>query len=161
MMPHPLTLPTLGIMALVGAGLGTYLGKAAIGEINPAYFSDPPTRFHADLTPFGGPAGPSTYVARRDDGQGLGSGCIGCRTYPEEYYPIHEASIDSYDSGWAATAEAPVQLASMEQEPAEEAARRQAGLEQVQRYASAAVIQEAEAETAAAPAEATEAPTAE
>jgi hypothetical protein len=38
--------------AVVGAGLGVELGRAAIGEINPLYFSAPPAeRFFADLTP--------------------------------------------------------------------------------------------------------------
>jgi hypothetical protein len=50
-MAHPLTVPTIGVLALAGAGLGLYLGNSAISEINPLYFTDPPSRFHADLTP--------------------------------------------------------------------------------------------------------------
>ena len=38
--------------AIAGAGLGVHLGRAAIGEINPICYSEPPSgRFFADLTP--------------------------------------------------------------------------------------------------------------
>jgi hypothetical protein len=138
-MAHPLTLPTIGILALVGVGGGLYLGNAAISEINPLYFSEPPTRFHSDLTPN---AGAHLDAARPrlagGDIQGLGSACIGCRTYPEEYYPIHDASVDGYDRGFAAAAEPQVQLAAYDPEPAEEVLRRRSDLERVELYARGA-----------------------
>jgi hypothetical protein len=40
-MPHPLTLPALGIAALAGAAVGVYLGEQSVAEINPFYFQGP------------------------------------------------------------------------------------------------------------------------
>jgi hypothetical protein len=134
-MAHPLTIPMIGGLALMGAGLGLYLGNAAISEINPLYFSERPARFHSDLTPNGGLrlGGPAPLSARADI-QDLGSSCIGCRDYPEEYYPIHDASVDGYDSGFA-VAEPKVELAAYQPEPVEEVLRLRADIERVERYA--------------------------
>ena len=157
-MAHPLTVPTIGVLALAGAGLGLYLGNSAISEINPLYFTDPPSRFHADLTP-NGSAHLSDYRPRLAGGdvQGLGDGCIGCRDYPEEYFPIHDASVDGYDKGYAAAAEPAVQLAAYEPEPADQVMRRTADLERVERYARGSIVEEAvEAPRTEAPAAASD-----
>ena len=106
-MAHPLTLPTVGLLALAGIGAGIQLGHSAIAEIDPVYFSQPPTRFHADLSanrPLD--TSPPALLAQAKN-PGLGAGCIGCRTFPEEYYPVHEASLDGYSSGFASNADAP------------------------------------------------------
>lgn len=112
-MPHPLTVPMLAVLAVAGSGAGIYLGRAAISEINPAYYSEPETRFHADLTPYR-PNISSAMVYRAGQlspaelDQALGRGCVGCRTYPEEYYPDQDPSIEPDRSGWAEAADQPV-----------------------------------------------------
>lgn len=150
-MPHPLTIPALSALALAGSGLGIYLGRSAVSEINPAYYASAAEgRFHADL-------GPSRYVAAEarltpaaalsaaELDQGLGRGCIGCRSTPAEYYPVHASGDDGYRRDWARVAEAPVTPAALpaavptESElaaQAAEAAEHQAGLVAVHRYAS-------------------------
>ena len=133
-MAHPLTLPTAGLLALAGIGVGIHLGHSAIAEINPMYFSEPPTRFHADLSanrPLD--SAPPTLLAAAKD-PALGSGCIGCRTFPEEYYPIHEASLDRYSSGYASNADA-TDPAVAEEQPDPEAARLHQAIQQVELYA--------------------------
>ncbi len=138
-MAHPLTLPTIGVLTLVGAGLGIQLGKSAIAEINPHYFSERPTRFHADLSPNRSRTA-DLYTARQDmaDAGLLGSGCFGCRTFPEEYYPSHDPAVDSPQSS-DFESQAEVRLASSEEQPFEQVASRQAALDRVQRYAGFAV----------------------
>lgn len=115
-MPHPLTLPTLSVLAVMGSGLGLYLGRAAVAEINPAYYSEAQDRFHADLTPYQSVGGNVRYAAGElgpaELDQALGNGCVGCRTYPEEYYPVHDTSEESYRAGWASMDEAPVVAAA-------------------------------------------------
>ena len=133
-MAHPLTLPTAGLLALAGIGVGIHLGHSAIAEINPRYFSEPATRFHADLSanrPLDS-AQPALLAQARDPA--LGTGCVGCRTYPEEYYPIHEASLDRYSSGFASNGDASEPAMSEEQTDPEAARLRQA-IQQVELYA--------------------------
>ena len=133
-MAHSLTLPAVGLLALAGIGAGIHLGHSAIAEINPAYFSEPSTRFHADLSanrPLA--SAPPTLLSDAKD-PALGTGCIGCRTYPEEYYPIHEASLDRYSGGFASNADAPETRLPEEQPDPEDARLRQA-IQQVELYA--------------------------
>ena len=141
-MAHPLTLPTAGLLALAGIGAGIHLGHSAIAEINPSYFSEPPTRFHGDLSanrPID--SSPPTRLAEAGD-PALGAGCIGCRTYPEEYYPIHEASLDRYSGGFASAADVS-EPEFPEEQPDPEAERLRQAIQQVELYARGA------AETAA------------
>ena len=108
-MSHSITLPVTAMLALAGAGIGIHLGKSAIAEINPAYFVDPErgTRFHADLVAYRTASSPAVQASAIRDAGGapLYHGCIGCRTYPEEYYPIHEASLGKPREGWAEMSE--------------------------------------------------------
>jgi hypothetical protein len=48
-----MTLSAVAALSVAGAGLGVQLGRSAIAEINPIYYSAPPSssRFYADLTP--------------------------------------------------------------------------------------------------------------
>jgi hypothetical protein len=98
-MAHPLTLPTVAMLALAGTGLGVYLGRAAVDEINPLYFSLPEaTRSYAALTPNRGDdfdALRPREVAATEYGAALGRGCVGCRTYPEEYFPRRDPAVDA------------------------------------------------------------------
>ncbi len=155
-MAHPMTLPTVGILALLGAGLGIHLGKASVAEISPHFFSEPPTRFHADLSPQRSLATSSGYVIRADMAgpELLGAGCIGCRDYPEEYYPQRDPAIDALETSYS-DAEPSFQLAALEAQPAEDLALHRAKIDQVRRYAGLA--ETAPEQPAAQPAAADEA----
>jgi hypothetical protein len=139
---------SLAGLALIGTLAGVTLGRAAISEINPAYFGDPPTRFHADQT------------AQRPDwtqpqlasegartAEGLGSGCFGC-SGGGEYYAA--PAVVTYTESWTADAEraaAPVEFVPVEAAPDPER-------ERVVRYASYPLTaEEAELEPAPAPEE--------
>ncbi len=146
-MSRSLTLPTVAILVLAGTGLGVHLGKASIAEINPAYFSEPPTRFHADLSPYqrhgytglSAPTGTSMVA--------LGEDCVGCRTYPEEYYPIHDPAVDGFG---ASDLEVHDPLSLAEQQSNQEPKPGDAALVLIERYASFPVsAEEAEARASA------------
>jgi hypothetical protein len=154
-MPHPLTLTTLAGLAAAGSVTGVYLGRSAVAEINPAYYDEPETRFHADLAPHRpGFEAPQLHragaLSPADRAGALGSGCVGCRTYPEEYYPVHDSSVDKYQPGYAAMIEAPdPQPAVSEPDPREK--ERAADFAAVERYAGYPVAEETVGEDAAAP----------
>lgn len=156
-MPHPLTLSALSALALVGSGLGVYLGRSAVAEIDPAYYtSTPERRWHADLSPGhslsgGAPIVRAGALSPAELDQALGRGCVGCRTYPEEYLPIHASDEDGYRLGWAAVEEAPVGETAAQVQPtlpseadlAEQAAaeaERQAALVAVHNYSTFDVV---------------------
>ena len=154
-MAYATTLPVLAGLSLLGAAVGVHLGRSAIAEINPAYFSEPETRFHADLAPHRDADWAQVQAAEYQQAQasdGLGDGCVNCRAYPEEYYPRPEPAVDGYADGWAASAAAqPVEIVFVEQAP--DPAR-----QQIERYASYPVsAREAQGATDA-PAEEAEAP---
>ncbi|HEX8443228.1 MAG TPA: hypothetical protein VF631_06250 [Allosphingosinicella sp.] len=134
------TLPALAALALAGTGTGIYLGKAAVAEINPIYYSEPEARFHSDLAPYrateasGYQAG-DLSVANLN--QALGSGCIGCRTYPEEVILVHRGRADKYVPGGADVSVEPVAAVQVEQAHSPEFAA-------VERYATYPITQEAE-----------------
>lgn len=140
----------IGMVAVVGIGAGVQLGQSAIAEINPVYFREAETRFYADLTPAGYSPG-TAYVPRQGmAGQlDLGTGCVGCRTYPEEYYPAHEASGAEYEEEWAVDEAVPA-LAEPPAEAPEEVARRAGELARVERYASAWTVEAPVVETVSA-----------
>lgn len=51
-MAYPVALPAMAALSIAGAAVGVELGRSAIAEINPVYFSTPQAaRFFADLTP--------------------------------------------------------------------------------------------------------------
>ena len=106
-MAHILTWPALAGLAIVGAAGGITLGRSAVAEINPAYFSDPDSDFHADLVPNRTPANGADWgqvqqadYASAATAQGLGSGCVGCREYPVEYVPVPDPSLAWMNDGW-------------------------------------------------------------
>jgi hypothetical protein len=138
-MAYSMTVPTIGVLALGGAALGMHLGEISVAEINPIYFQEPPTRFHADLAAYQSPTS-GGYDARMDATAPieLGTGCVGCRTYPEEYYPVHDPAVDRIGEE-VGTQRAPVVLASAETvAPAE----RDPALDRLQRYSQFAVAAE-------------------
>ncbi|MEA3053880.1 MAG: hypothetical protein QOG72_2783 [Sphingomonadales bacterium] len=159
-MPATTTLPVLAGLSILGAALGVNLGRSAVAEINPAYYQEPEEHFHADLVPYRSPDWAQAQAAGYQAAQqpvvigDLGSGCIGCRDYPVEYYPKHDPAVDGYQDGYAASAPQPAQVVIVET-PAPDPAR-----EQVQRYASYQVSSdEKPAQIAEAPAEPTAEPT--
>lgn len=144
-MPASTTLPVMAGLSILGAALGVNLGRSAISEINPSYYSEPETRFHGDLSANQSPdwaQGQAQYVSgsRPVLVGDLGSGCIGCRDYPVEYVPVHDPAVDGYQDGYAASAPAPApaQIVIVET-PAPDPAR-----ERLQRYASFPVSAEGE-----------------
>jgi hypothetical protein len=143
----------LAVLAAAGSVTGVYLGRSAIGEINPAYHDEPETRFHADLVPnrasFSAPVTRAGYLTPAERQQALGGSCVGCRTYPEEYYPVHDSSVDKYQPGYAEMVEVPAPQPAV-YEPAPQEEERAADFAAVERYASYPVV--AEAAVAAVPA---------
>lgn len=94
-MPQSMTISALAFLAIGGAAGGVYLGKAAVAEIDPVHYAGTwkEARFHSDLVP--GAADRDRYDVRQASFAGLGDGCVNCRTYPEEYVPQHDGSVDA------------------------------------------------------------------
>ena len=117
------------MLAIAGSVGGVYLGRSAISEINPAYYDEPEPRFHADLVPNppgfeAPPVHEAGYLSPFDTYAALGSGCVNCRAYPEDLYPVHDSSVDKYQPGYAEMIEAPApQPAHYAVDPQEEAER--------------------------------------
>lgn len=160
-MPAATTLPIMAGLSILATALGVSLGKSAISEINPAYFSDPEDSFHSDLVPYRSPDWAQVQAAEYRAAQqpvlvgDLGSGCIGCRDHPVEYVPRHDPAVDGYADGHAASAPQPARIVIVETPVAADSAR-----ERIQRYSSYPVSsEERPAEVAEAPAETAEEPT--
>lgn len=150
------TLPIMAGLAILGAAAGVNLGRSAVSEINPAYFSDPEDSFHADLVPYRSPDWAQVQASEYRAAQqpvlvgDLGGGCIGCRAYPVEYVPRHDPAVDGYQDGYAASAPAaaPAQIYIVE------AAAPDPARERIQAYASYAVSSDERPAQVAAAAEA-------
>jgi hypothetical protein len=147
-MTHTLTLPVVAGLSILGGTFGLYLGKSAIAEINPIYYSEAHDRFHADLVPYRGP-GWAQVQSAEDPGysDGPDTACPGCRDYPEEYRPVADAAAEAYADSWSAGPPEAMQAA----QPTSAIADPER--EQVERYAAYPVTAEAEAAEAPAPAE--------
>lgn len=104
-MTYPMNIVMTALLAVLGVGTGVHLGRSAIAEINPLYYSEPQAgASYAELSGYGRPREASPPAGEPEYAMaGLGTGCIGCRTYPEEYYPQTEPQVD----GYAASARAP------------------------------------------------------
>ncbi len=133
-------LTTFAALSVAGSVGGVYLGRAAVAEINPLYYSQPETRFHADMVPYR-PSEAAGYrageLSQANLDQALGRGCVGCLTYPEEVILVHRGQAEKYVGGGAEIAAEPVQVAAVEQTPQPEFAA-------VERYTSYPVVAEAE-----------------
>lgn len=128
-------LSSIAALALAGSALGIYLGKSAIAQIDPVYYSTPfsVAKFHADVTP-NPPSFDAAPAAFQDAStiDGLGTGCVGCQNRPAEFA--------TYD--WPADAgryPRPVssESAEMFKEPLDAALdeKRQAARASIERYA--------------------------
>lgn len=145
-MPASTTLPIVAGLALIGSALGVSLGRSAIAEINPAYFSDPEVPFHGDLVPNRGTDWAQVQALEYQQAgaaDGLGTGCVGCRAFPAEYLPQHEPAVDGYQDGWAASA--PVSAPASAEVWAEEKAEPDPARADIVRYASYRVSEDEEA----------------
>ena len=151
-MAHKLTLPTLSLLALLGAGAGVHLGRSAVAEIDPLYFSERPSRFHADLVPYQSPAPHTAILPSTDAALELQPACYGCAAPAADPAPFYEAPQAAYESRYDAAAE-PVETADLEAEPSRAELQRQADLARVERYASYRVSQDEAAGYASAEAE--------
>jgi hypothetical protein len=150
-MPHPLTLPALSVLALVGTGTGIVLGRSAIAEINPAYYSDPEPRFHADLGPhrpnMEAPVYRAGALTAAEMDQALGTGCVNCRLAPGSYYPVYRQAESGAATDYALVDSAPPPVAAVQVEPSPDPAQATAETEhaealvRVHRYASYEVSQ--------------------
>jgi hypothetical protein len=159
-MPVSTTLPIMAGLSILGAALGVTLGKSAIAEINPLYFNEAEDDFHADLVPYRSPDWAQVHQAEYRAAQQpvivgeLGSGCIGCRTYPVEYVPRHDPAVDYYADGELLRAPEPTQVVVAEASAPDPARDR------IQAYASYPVSsEERPAEAVEAPVEEEAAPT--
>ena len=144
-MPASTTLPIVAGLALIGSALGVSLGRSAIAEINPAYFTDPEGPFHADLVPNRGTDWAQVQALEYQQASaadGLGTGCVGCRAFPAEYFPRHDPAVDGYQDGWAASARAPA--AAPAEVYVEEEAEPDPGRADIVRYASYRVSEDEE-----------------
>jgi hypothetical protein len=130
-MPQALTLQIIAGMTVAGAALGLHLGQSSISEIDPSLFAEPETRFHADLVPNPAPIA-GDYTAQTDGREtaGLGAGCIDCRAYPEEYYPVQDPAIESL----SVDSEAPVAFASYQEQSPAAVTSRSPEMERLERY---------------------------
>lgn len=145
-MAHATTFSTLAALALVGAGTGVHLGRSAISQINPLYYSPlNTTKSYAALTPHRSVEGTSSAarLAAIEDAAALGDGCVGCATYPEEYFPQRDGLEDGYSaSAWSSRNEEPaaVEYAAYQEAPAAPDPAR----EDIERYSSYPVAAEVE-----------------
>ncbi|MGA9582119.1 MAG: hypothetical protein WBR13_09145 [Allosphingosinicella sp.] len=164
-MPVSTTLPIMAGLSIMGAALGITLGKSAVAEINPAYFNEAGDDFHADLAPYRSPDWGQAHQAEYRAAQqpvlihDLGSGCVGCRTYPVAYVPRHDPAVDMPVEGELLRAPEPTNAAiAVEAAPAPDPDR-----ERIVRYASYPVSSEERpvevVEVAEAPVEEMAAPT--
>jgi hypothetical protein len=152
-MARAVDLSILGALTLIGAGTGLHLGWSAIAEINPVHFSsaEGASAFHGDLVPNRSWDSAPSMGPERADALALGSGCIGCRTYPVDYRPVPDPAIEQvYARSEEPSGSVPVQLAAYQEEAPEEASRRRADLERVELYSRAPIeVQEEQVEAPA------------
>jgi hypothetical protein len=142
------TLTTLAVATLVGAGLGVHLGYAAIGAVDPFYFTDPAgTESYAELVPAASRSRPwSNDVQSAGADYGWPASCVGCGSDPRVY---RAAPYDGFQVAWTAPEDPSPRYAVVEMEPdvGAEIEAVAAGidreLEQVERYAHYPVSHEA------------------
>ena len=131
---HLSTLPVAVGLAISASALGVYLGNSAVAEINPVYFGDPEPRFHAGLAPYRSPDWAQVQVNEYQQAgliEGLGDGCVGCRTWPEEYVPAIAEDFESVEDEWDSHTRYPPEAQQAAMVAAEDPE-----LERVERYAT-------------------------
>lgn len=94
-MPQAVKVSALAALAAIGSAGGVYLGRAAVAEINPAYFSEAETRFHGDLVPYRAEtayrSSQASELSTAEMSRALGTACIACRRLAADYSGGFEA----------------------------------------------------------------------
>jgi hypothetical protein len=137
-MAYPVALPAMAALSIAGAAVGVQLGRSAIAEINPVYFSTPQARFFADLTPKAYRLGSSSWSDSTDyrvnelnvSGRGACLDCSGNFVEPETV----EAALPDWDEPtlpWDRAEEARNPAADPTEDP-----DRALRASQIERYAS-------------------------
>ena len=156
-MGYPIALPAIAGLSIMGAVSGIWLGKSAVSEINPLYYQERETRFHADLNPYQSPDWAKVQTSELQQasaGEDYGRFCLGCSEYPQEVYFARSREADGLEDGWAASAsyaEPEVYAASAETAPVEQA---DPEWRRVELYANARVSADEPERAPAEPAEA-------
>ncbi|TFI60198.1 hypothetical protein E2493_00335 [Sphingomonas parva] len=156
------TLATLACLSLVGTAGGVWLGGAAVGEIDPFFFSVPESSFVSDRMAYRSPDWTEVQIGEYEQ-EGLNAG-IGQGPMPGAVYA--SPAVATYGESWASAAEdaaadrtAPATAWRPREEPArawtppEEPVRvwrargqlpedREAEWQQVERYASYRIADE-------------------
>ena len=162
----PKTLATLACLSLVGTAGGVWLGGAAVGEIDPFFFSTPESTFVTDRVAYRSPDWAEVQIGEyQQQGlvEGIGQGPVAGAVYAAP-------AVASYGESWAEAAEeqavqprawaprqAPRQARARTEEPVrvwtiEEApAEQDPEWQRVERYASYVVAEEEPEEEAPAP----------
>ena len=155
-MAYPIALPAIAGLSIMGAACGIWLGKSAVSEINPVYYQEPETRFHADLVPYRSPDWAKVQAVELQQagmGEDYGRFCLGCIDYPEEVRFARTREPDGWNDGWSASAsyeEPEVHTASTGTVPVE---RSDPEWQRVQLYANARVSADEPEQAPAAPVE--------
>jgi hypothetical protein len=149
-MPNTLTLSALGALSIAGAALGWQLGHASVAEINPAYFKERETTFHAALAANAPQSWDQVQSQEYAQAEAPITSCIGCVNgplpdYPVAYAPGRDPYIETAAvTRWPAQArqaraatEAQEQVAAAEPESKPDPAR-----ERIVRYGSYPVTQD-------------------
>jgi hypothetical protein len=141
-MPNRVSVITMAGLSLAGATLGLYLGRSAIGEVDPFYYSPvPPVRFYADLVPPGyQPAAPASFTSADYAVNQLNvSGrpeCFDCRNFYDDALESEAALPEP------APAPAPTMVMTAEAAPAAETAPAVGSPTDILRYADFPVTSE-------------------
>ena len=125
--------PSLRIaaLALLGASAGAHLGWSAVAEMSPSRVAGKAPASSA--SPSDTPQRPATPAsASLTSGEDrYGGECVGCRTYPEEYQPLHDPAVEAGDQSGrqSISDEASMRVASSLAETLVELARRRSASE--------------------------------
>ena len=97
-MPAKTVLPMIAALSAIGAGTGIWLGHAAVGDIDPVFFSDAPASFVADRVASRPPDWAGVQIGEYQQ-QGLLDG-ISAAPAPSAVYAA--PAVASYGDSWAA-----------------------------------------------------------
>jgi hypothetical protein len=114
-MPRTTILAGLGVLSIAGIAAGVAMGRATVGDINPAYLQDKDGPFYADRVPDRSPGTDWNQVQAQEAAQGPPPpppGCLDC-TWPVDPMPRHDPAVDRALLAWTPRAE-PIEAAYAE-----------------------------------------------